>query len=196
MISGIYQIECNGKVYIGSSNHIDRRWKEHIYLLDRNAHPNNYLQNTYNRYGLNSFVFTVLEECSINELLDREQHYLDIVFSCGNTYNIAKNASSGMLGRNHTIDAKNKIAKAQTGKVRTEEHKKALNWQGKNHTDDTKLKMSKAHVGNVHTDISKAKMSESHIGRVYKKRGTPTEQTKQRISEGHARRRSMKESSL
>ena len=43
---GIYKIEnkVNGKVYIGQSIDIEKRWKEHISCLNNRTHHNDYLQ--------------------------------------------------------------------------------------------------------------------------------------------------------
>ena len=52
-ICGVYKIEnsVNGKYYIGSSNNIYRRWKEHIKLLNKNNHHSPHLQFAWNKYG-------------------------------------------------------------------------------------------------------------------------------------------------
>lgn len=44
---GVYKIinTINGKIYIGSSKDIDRRWSEHVRALELNAHINPHLQN-------------------------------------------------------------------------------------------------------------------------------------------------------
>ena len=76
---GIYKItnKINGKFYIGSSKHINRRWWEHKKDLKNNNHCNLKLQNAWNYYGENSFEFGVIESTSENDLLIRETFYLD-----------------------------------------------------------------------------------------------------------------------
>ena len=56
---GIYKIEnkINGKVYIGQSNNIIRRWEEHISKLNNNSHENKILQYSWNKYGMYNFDF-------------------------------------------------------------------------------------------------------------------------------------------
>lgn len=72
--SGVYKIVCseNGKVYIGSSKNIDKRWKEHKWLLKNNRHGNKKLQAAFDLYGMDSFtheiVEIVLEESRLNEV--------------------------------------------------------------------------------------------------------------------------------
>lgn len=76
---GIYKIEniINNKVYIGSSNNIERRWKEHKRLLNNNKHHSIKLQRAWNKYGSENFKFSVLEECEVDRLLYLEQYYID-----------------------------------------------------------------------------------------------------------------------
>lgn len=52
-MKGIYQLEINGKLYIGKDHSIsnDRRYKQHINLLKKGEHYNKYLQRSYNKYG-------------------------------------------------------------------------------------------------------------------------------------------------
>lgn len=67
----------NLKVYIGSSNNLLRRKREHFLLLRRNAHKNTYLQNAFNKYEEKSFTFIILEKgISLDELLEREIYHI------------------------------------------------------------------------------------------------------------------------
>lgn len=82
-ICGIYKIEniTNGKVYIGSSQNIFRRWKEHKRDLNGNKHHSYHLQAAWNKYKENNFIFSIIEQCNQDVLLDREQHYIDLYMS-------------------------------------------------------------------------------------------------------------------
>lgn len=70
---GIYKIEnlINHKVYIGQSIHIERRWKEHCY-----PSKNTVIAKAIKKYGKENFSFQVLEECSEQELNEKEQFYI------------------------------------------------------------------------------------------------------------------------
>jgi len=78
-ITGIYKITntINMKYYIGSSVHIEKRFREHKHGLRNNCHKNPYLQNAWNKYGENNFIFEVIENCDKVMLIEREQYYLD-----------------------------------------------------------------------------------------------------------------------
>ncbi len=75
---GIYKITCtqNNKVYIGSSGNINQRWGGHRYRLKKNI-SNRHLQNSYNKYGLSSLVFEVLQECQLENLIEREIYWVN-----------------------------------------------------------------------------------------------------------------------
>ena len=91
-ISGIYKIinKVNGKYYVGCSSDIYRRIASHIYKLKRNINSCRYLQNAYNKYGVNNFSWTIIELCPDTNLLEVEQKYLNISKSEKNkSYNIS-----------------------------------------------------------------------------------------------------------
>lgn len=77
-VIGIYAIRCasNNKVYIGSSKTMKRRWNEHRTQLNRNIHSNEHLQNAFNLYGKDSFSYSLIETCNVEELIDRELYYV------------------------------------------------------------------------------------------------------------------------
>lgn len=66
-VSGIYIItnKISGKIYIGESLDIYRRWHdEHIPQLRKKRHYNKELQNDFNKYGEENFSFEILERYS------------------------------------------------------------------------------------------------------------------------------------
>lgn len=78
-LSGIYTItnRVNGKVYIGESLDIYRRWhKEHIPKLRKKQHYNKELQNDFNKYGEENFSFEVLERYSWNDPISTKARIL------------------------------------------------------------------------------------------------------------------------
>ena len=79
--SGIYSIMniANGKIYIGSSKDIYNRLHEHLHLLNANSAHNKYLQNAWNKYGQECFIYNVLELCSENSRFEKEQYYMDFM---------------------------------------------------------------------------------------------------------------------
>lgn len=98
-ICGIYKIQnkINNKVYIGQSVDIEKRWTVHKRLLNQNKHHNNHLQNAWNKYTEKNFIFTIIEECSIDLLNNKEQYWIEVNDSYNNGYNLDK-GGSGILG--------------------------------------------------------------------------------------------------
>ncbi len=90
MMMGVYKITNteNNKVYIGSSNSIIYRWNQHIEKLIYNIHENYKLQRDFNKYGISSFKFSVLEIVDDKKnLLNEEQKWIDRI-DVESNYNI------------------------------------------------------------------------------------------------------------
>src|SRR6266702_3230850 len=77
IISGVYVIQnvITSDCYVGSSVDIARRKLKHFYQLRSNKHGNQHLQSAYNKYGHDSFLFTVHEEVTEKEDLVRREPY-------------------------------------------------------------------------------------------------------------------------
>ena len=94
MSCGIYKIiniETN-KIYVGSSKNIEMRIKSHFSNLKNKKHHSVKLQNSYNKHGLSCFTYEVLEECEIEDLFVREQHWIDILDSYHSGYNASESS--------------------------------------------------------------------------------------------------------
>ncbi len=80
--SGVYAITCtvNGHRYIGSSKDIRQRWASHKSKLRKGKSECLILQNAWNKYGENTFEFSILELVPIlTNLTLVEQQYMDIL---------------------------------------------------------------------------------------------------------------------
>lgn len=86
--TGIYLIEnlINNKKYVGQSKNIYARWSGHRCDSKVRDLP---LYNAMRKYGLENFKFSILEECEVNELADREDYWIAYYNSyVPNGYNI------------------------------------------------------------------------------------------------------------
>lgn len=90
-VCGIYQIRCliHSRVYIGQSFRIGLRWNEHKFYLRLNRSKHGPLQQDWNLYGEENFVFEIIEECVKEKLIEREQYHLDANPS---SYNVQRKA--------------------------------------------------------------------------------------------------------
>lgn len=149
MNSGVYKITniVNNNIYIGSATNFNNRWRTHKLSLQNNKHHSLYLQNAWNKYGKESFVFEIIEQVKDKtKLIEREQHYLDTIKT---EYNICKVAGS-CLGRITSPETKEKIREKRKLQIITEEMKEKLSIKfsgsgnpnfGKCHSEETKNKM-------------------------------------------------------
>lgn len=110
---GIYQIKnnINNKLYIGSSCNIEKRFLAHKNLLKRNKHHSIHLQNAWNKYGEENFTFDILEITNIDNLLEKENYFLNTLLKSNeymnsisdyfikNSYNICPLAIKGFSGK-------------------------------------------------------------------------------------------------
>lgn len=89
---GIYKITSpTGKIYIGQSVNINKRWKIHrgMYRLEQNYTK---LKRSFIKYGLENHQFEIIEECSLEQLNEREMYW-------GQYYNVlGKNGLNLILG--------------------------------------------------------------------------------------------------
>ena len=133
--SGIYQILCvpTGKIYIGSSGNVAKRWGVHCKRLRGHCHENSYLQNAWDKYGADAFTFTVLEITPIESLLEREQHWLDALrpYVRDVGFNMSAYAGAPMRGRKHTADTLARMSRKSTGRKHTEKTKRMMSERNK-----------------------------------------------------------------
>ena len=89
---GIYKIQnlLNSKVYVGQSNDVLRRWRDHKTnaFISNDHNYNTHLYRSIRKYGLQNFSFEVLEECLTSELDAREIYWISYYNSFFEGYNL------------------------------------------------------------------------------------------------------------
>lgn len=117
----IYSIRhVSGVCYVGSTARpVDDRFAEHKRQLKAGRHHAVKLQNMWTVFGAAAFEFIVLETCSLDLLLAREQFWIDSSLAL---LNVAPVAGS-VLGLKKTEQHKAKIGAANKGKRRSAEQK-------------------------------------------------------------------------
>jgi group I intron endonuclease len=167
MKTGIYKIvnKLNSKSYVGSSSNLNKRWYSHIFRLKKNTHHSSKLQNSFNKYGIENFLFELIEECPKELLLEREQYWIDTLNSYVNGYNSTPRAGNNGGLSKETIE---KLKKIHTGKKMSEEARKKMSEsrKGRKLSEETKEKLRKTSKGRKHTEEARKKMSESRKGAV------------------------------
>ena len=88
--TGIYKLTntTNGLIYIGKSENIGNRWREHVKKgIGAEAPNRNKLYPAMLATGVENFTFEILEECSSEELDSKEAFWIDYFNSKVDGYN-------------------------------------------------------------------------------------------------------------
>jgi group I intron endonuclease len=176
-VSGIYQIRnlVNNKIYVGSTENFGIRKKRHFYQLKKGNHTNIHLQNAYNKYGKESFIFEIIEYVkNKNDIIRYEQHFLNY-FSMINSdglYNICFIAGN-TTGRESSQETREKLSKIHLGKKKSKETRDMMSLAqignqknlGKKHSPETKIKMGAWQKG---SNNLMAKLNEEQVSEIKK----------------------------
>lgn len=175
--SGVYCLlnTVNGKRYIGFSNNIRRRIKEHVIRLNRD--PENYYHNKdlINDWKIHDFVAVVLEltnDSSREEYLTR--YYNSYISESGYNLSIGTRVGEqtkeklkghdptpGFTGHTHTQESINKMIESRTGLTRSDDTKQKMSdsafevWKTRSKEDASKQIQGSKNPG--------AKLTESQV---------------------------------
>lgn len=133
-ICGIYKLvnRVTGQCYVGQSQRVQKRIKEHFRLLRYGKHTNQHLQHAYNKYGHTAFYGAIEVQCESPEELDKlEEMFLrgDAKFDEPIVYNIADFAKAPMRGKTHSEETLQRIRfgrRASTFDYSSPEYRKTL----------------------------------------------------------------------
>jgi len=199
--SGIYRIVCvaNEKAYVGSARSIRDRWRKHVRLLETGGHHNIHLQRAWDKYGVDSFRFEIVELVPVAFLLEAEQKHID---GCPAKFNICQKAGSN-LGVKRSAEAKAKMSASAKRRVASPEARANMSAAAKlrtaspgerarmaaisraqTYTAERRAKVGAAHRGMRHTEATKATIGNKNRGRV---RPPRTETVRAHMSEAQSR---------
>jgi group I intron endonuclease len=180
----IWQNTLTKRTLVGQTSCFRRRYNEYMSLLTRNIYGNEHFQRSWNKYGAQSFKFSILEVVDNRDFLTYyEQVYIEYYrHLSGGVYNQLGPADSPRRGCRHSVEARAKISAALRNRPAEKNH-----WIGRRHTDSSKQKISQAKLGvplgrpteehrkkislakmgvRVHTPESRAKMSRAKRGKL------------------------------
>jgi group I intron endonuclease len=196
---GIYKItNPKGKVYIGQSINIKKRFNRYIKQY-KHIFCQPKIVNSLKKHGPNNHVFEIIEECSIEQLNGKEiywkQYYLDKVngdwkevLFCnlhdngGGPLSEETKQKISSNKKNHpcyTQDWKDKISKSNKGRIQSEKEKEKRRIPKPEGFGDKISKIHKLNPPNKNKKFTiehKTKMSQSHKGKHL------SEDTKNKIS--------------
>ena len=119
-ICGVYKITntITGDFYIGSSKDIKRRWREHKKPSTWKRCPNNPMYLDMQKYGLDKFVFEIIEVVEIEQLKVAEQHFIETLKPTYNNYRAKGRDAKKFKER------QKKYRQSEKGKERQKEYEK------------------------------------------------------------------------
>lgn len=176
------------KYYVGQTVEPEKRFKAHI-----NQKDNTHFHRALRKYGLDNFVYCVLEENILRENLNlKEIEWIEYYDSFYNGYNMTvggdgtkaiirskehrKKLSESLKGRfgeknpfyghHHSKETINKISESHKGQYISKEQRKKISesLKGRTFSEETKRKISQANKGKIRSEETKRKLSESHKG--------------------------------
>lgn len=117
--SGVYGIRnlTNGKIYVGKTACFYRRCAQYLYDFKtrRLNHINDYLIRSMSAHGIEKFEFFPLEFCALDDISERELHWINELGSTDRKrgYNLRLDSSSGMTAHPDTREKISANLKAQ-----------------------------------------------------------------------------------
>lgn len=92
----VYAIQHSetGKIYVGCTNDVERRVREHLSQLENNKHPNKRMQNDYNKYGGDYFYYVLFNAYAAYDAFMMERHFMSLLGTRDETrgYNAGDNS--------------------------------------------------------------------------------------------------------
>ena len=149
----IYKITntITGDFYIGQTHDFEYRMKGH------KKKPAPKMREDVEKYGWDAFKFEIIEECTADNLTERENYYIQTLNPVYNTLpwgndmpeEVCQKISQGLMGHPTSPETREKIRQAKLGQ---------------NHTTESCEKMSEKRLGVTLSDEHKEKCRQASLG--------------------------------
>jgi group I intron endonuclease len=158
--AGIYRWvnKVNGNTYIGSSVNLGRRLKVYYdfsFLSVRIKKSKSRIYSSILKHGYSNFQLEILEHCTKENAISREQYYIDLLKP---EYNLNSTAGS-RFGSIHSEETRRKMSNSSQGRKLTEHTKNLLSLANKG--------MSNPNFGKTHSAETKASISLARLGKSF-----------------------------
>ena len=177
----LYCIEnyINGKIYIGQAKILRRRINHHIRDLNNNEHYNKHLQNSWNKYGERSFIFTKLTDSIYNkeDINELEKYYIKLT-KCYDM-NFGYNLTYGGEGISYNNEMRLAVSKRMKGVPKTEQQKLRMSKSamgrnlGGKWTEHQRLAITNALYNQTQSEATKKKRALRQTGKGNHRHGKP-----------------------
>ena len=156
----IYQITCNqtGKRYVGQTRRktIEQRWKEHVkHAVQKNGRSK--FSAAIRKYGAEAFSWVILEECIIEQLNDREIHWIKLLDTLNNGLNLNEGGKAPVWSE----ESKRRFSETHPCRGKFGKNHPAF---GHRHTEETKKRLSDTGRGRKRSQESIRKSTEKITG--------------------------------
>ena len=162
--SGVYKWTnlTDGNSYVGSSVDLGRRfsmyYSEKVLIKELKKKINSHIYRALLKYGHSKFSLEIIEYCEAEEVVTKEQYYIDLLDP---EYNICPIAGSS-LGRKVSDETRAKLAAAHIGRDYSGliEHLASLKESnlGRKHLEETKDKIRASALGRKFSDDTRIKL--------------------------------------
>ncbi len=128
LLPACYAIENNktGCFYVGSTNNVNRRLKNHLSELERSVNGNRNLQKNYDENDEDNFIVHISLETSVENAQEREQCILNEGINSGILFNIASNAVNPLAANSIPQFSKSKEGRILASNLSKERWKNSL----------------------------------------------------------------------
>lgn len=179
---GIYVITNPiGRKYVGQSVNIEYRWKSY---KTKECKSQVKLNRSFVKYGIDSHLFEVAEECNVSMLNEKERHYQEINDCVNNGLNCRFTTTKDKTGY-FSDESKLKMSISGKAKVMTDEHRYSL-----------KNSNLKPMLGRKHSKESLALMSQNRKGTASRKGAVLSDETKNKMAAKATGRKASEETKL
>lgn len=148
----------NGKLYVGLTSHgVEKRraWHRNVALRK----PKSVFEHAVKKYGIDSFDFTVVQECNSRLLLNQAERWwiacLDTLVHKGYNRDIG-----GSGGFEWSAESRKKVSERMKGWNPSPETREKLRWAATHKSAATREKLRIASTGKKHSEGVRARLSE------------------------------------
>ena len=97
--------DINNKVYVGQTiQTLNKRFNGHCCYSKSDRSVNMYIKRAIHKYGKDKFHITLIEECPINLLNDREKYWIAFYDSYNNSYNLTTGGQDSNYSTLHRLE--------------------------------------------------------------------------------------------
>lgn len=97
--------DINSKVYVGQTiQSLNKRFNGHCCYSKSDRSGNMYIKRAIHKYGRSKFHITLLEECPINLLNEREKYWISFYNSYNEGYNLTKGGQDSNYFNLHRLE--------------------------------------------------------------------------------------------